>query len=92
MESKVKCYQYKPNRDDELAPPDWNGSDKCRAARLLIANEFEAGIGENGDDNKADNMNENVGNLDKALRKVAGEDINTDVAVFACGERCAQKR
>ena len=85
MESKVKCYQYKPNRDDELPPPDWNGTGERCAARLLMSNEFEAGIGEDGDDNKADKMNENVGKLDKALWKVAGENINADVTVFACG-------
>ena len=88
----MKCYQYKPYRDDELRPPNWNGAGERRAAHLLITNEFESGIGEDGDDNKADNMNEDVGNFDEASRKVAGKDINADVAVFACGERCAQER
>ena len=88
----MKRYQYKPYRDDELRPPNWNGAGERCAARLLITDEFKAGISEDGDDNKADNMYEDVGKLDEALRKVAGEDINADVAVLACGERCAQER
>lgn len=88
----MQCYQYKPYRDDELRPPNWNDAGERCAARLLITDEFKAGISEDGDDNKADNMNEDVGKLDEALRKVAGEDINTDVAVFARGERRAQER
>ena len=88
----MECYQYKPNRDDELRPPNWYGARERCAARLLITDEFETGIGEDGDYNKADKMNEDIGKLDEALRKVSGEDINTNVAVFACGERCPQER
>ena len=88
----MKCNQNKPNRDDKLRPPNWDGTCECRAAHLFIAYEFKAGLSEDDDDNKTDNMNEDVGNLNEASRKVTGEDINADVPVFACGERCAQER